>query len=129
MNDVKASSGETPGFNGKPQLIDPSRLGDGTRDLVVRHPWKVVIDFLRILRAIKWPVRIVDVAVDEEGFVLGLRFRDGKVVLDQAITKRRNAEDELAALPPPDVSLHLQWVDDQVRSVSWQSHSTKGQAI
>mgnify|MGYP003344540844 CR=1 FL=1 len=31
-----------------------------------------------------------------------VRFRDGKVVLDQAITKRRNAEDELAALPPPD---------------------------
>ena len=30
------------------------------------------------------------------------RERDGKVVLDQAITKRRNAEDELAALPPPD---------------------------
>ena len=33
------------------------------------------------------------------------------------------------ALPPPDVSLHLQWVDDQARSVSWQSHSTKGQAL
>jgi putative ABC transport system ATP-binding protein len=32
-----------------------------------------------------------------------VRFRDGKVVLDQAITKRRNAEDELAALPPPEV--------------------------
>jgi len=32
-----------------------------------------------------------------------VRFRDGKVVVDQAITKRRNAEDELAALPPPEV--------------------------
>jgi putative ABC transport system ATP-binding protein len=32
-----------------------------------------------------------------------VRFRDGKVVLDQAITKRRNAEDDLAALPPPEV--------------------------
>nr|MBP6716420.1 ATP-binding cassette domain-containing protein [Acidobacteriota bacterium] len=32
-----------------------------------------------------------------------VRFRDGKVVLDQAITKRRNADDELAALPPPEV--------------------------
>ena len=31
-----------------------------------------------------------------------IRFRDGKVVTDQAITKRRNAADELAALPPPD---------------------------
>ena len=34
-----------------------------------------------------------------------VRFRDGKVVLDQAITKRRNAEDELAALPPPEVDV------------------------
>lgn len=32
-----------------------------------------------------------------------IRFRDGKVVTDQQITKRRNAADELAALPPPDV--------------------------
>jgi len=32
-----------------------------------------------------------------------VRFRDGKVVVDQAITKRRNADDELAALPPPEV--------------------------
>jgi putative ABC transport system ATP-binding protein len=34
-----------------------------------------------------------------------VKFRDGKVVLDQAITKRRNADDELAALPPPEVDL------------------------
>ena len=34
-----------------------------------------------------------------------VRFRDGKVVVDQAITKRRNAEDELAALPPPEVDV------------------------
>ena len=34
-----------------------------------------------------------------------VKFRDGKVVLDQAITKRRNADDELAALPPPEVDV------------------------
>lgn len=34
-----------------------------------------------------------------------VKFRDGKVVLDQAITKRRNADDELAALPPPEVDI------------------------
>ena len=33
------------------------------------------------------------------------------------------------ALPPPDVSLHLQWVDDHVRKVNWQAHSPKGQAL
>jgi len=32
-----------------------------------------------------------------------VRFRHGKVVLDQAITKRRNADDELPAPPPPEV--------------------------
>ena len=31
-----------------------------------------------------------------------IRFRDGRVVADQAIKHRRNAEDELAALPPPE---------------------------
>jgi putative ABC transport system ATP-binding protein len=31
-----------------------------------------------------------------------IRFRDGRVVADQAITHRRNAADELAALPPPE---------------------------
>ncbi len=31
-----------------------------------------------------------------------IRFRDGRVVADQKITHRRNAEDELAALPPPE---------------------------
>jgi putative ABC transport system ATP-binding protein len=36
-----------------------------------------------------------------------VRFRDGKVVTDQQITKRRNAADELAALPPPDVDQEL----------------------
>jgi putative ABC transport system ATP-binding protein len=36
-----------------------------------------------------------------------IRFRDGKVIHDQPITKRRNAADELAALPPPDVDLPL----------------------
>ena len=33
------------------------------------------------------------------------------------------------ALPPPDVSLHLQWVDEQARAVRWQAHSAKGQAL
>jgi len=31
-----------------------------------------------------------------------IRFRDGRVVADQPITHRRNAADELAALPPPE---------------------------
>jgi putative ABC transport system ATP-binding protein len=31
-----------------------------------------------------------------------IRFRDGKIQLDQKITKRRDAAAELAALPPPD---------------------------
>jgi putative ABC transport system ATP-binding protein len=31
-----------------------------------------------------------------------IRFRDGRVVADQAVTHRRNAEEELAALPPPE---------------------------
>jgi putative ABC transport system ATP-binding protein len=31
-----------------------------------------------------------------------IRFRDGKIQIDQKITKRRNAAEELAALPPPD---------------------------
>ena len=31
-----------------------------------------------------------------------IRFRDGRVVADQKITHRRNAADELAALPPPE---------------------------
>jgi putative ABC transport system ATP-binding protein len=31
-----------------------------------------------------------------------IRFRDGRVVADQAVTHRRHATDELAALPPPE---------------------------
>jgi putative ABC transport system ATP-binding protein len=31
-----------------------------------------------------------------------VRFRDGRVVADQKVLHRRNAEDELAALPPPE---------------------------
>jgi putative ABC transport system ATP-binding protein len=31
-----------------------------------------------------------------------VRFRDGKIQLDQKVLKRRNAADELAALPPPE---------------------------
>jgi putative ABC transport system ATP-binding protein len=31
-----------------------------------------------------------------------IRFRDGRVVADQPVVHRRNAEDELAALPPPE---------------------------
>jgi putative ABC transport system ATP-binding protein len=31
-----------------------------------------------------------------------IRFRDGRVVADQKIAHRRNAADELAALPPPE---------------------------
>jgi len=31
-----------------------------------------------------------------------IRFRDGRVVADQAVTHRRNADDEFAALPPPE---------------------------
>jgi putative ABC transport system ATP-binding protein len=31
-----------------------------------------------------------------------IRFRDGLIVADQAVKHRRNAEDELAALPPPE---------------------------
>jgi putative ABC transport system ATP-binding protein len=31
-----------------------------------------------------------------------IRFRDGRVVADQAVARRRNAADELAALPPPE---------------------------
>jgi putative ABC transport system ATP-binding protein len=31
-----------------------------------------------------------------------IRFRDGRVVADQAVKHRRNAADELAALPPPE---------------------------
>jgi putative ABC transport system ATP-binding protein len=31
-----------------------------------------------------------------------IRFRDGRVVSDQAVKHRRNAADELAALPPPE---------------------------
>ena len=34
-----------------------------------------------------------------------IRFRDGRVVADQAVAHRRNAEDELAALPPPEPDL------------------------
>ena len=31
-----------------------------------------------------------------------IRFRDGRIVADQAVLHRRNADDELAALPPPE---------------------------
>jgi hypothetical protein len=31
-----------------------------------------------------------------------VRFRDGKIQIDQKIAVRRNAGDELAALPPPE---------------------------
>ncbi len=31
-----------------------------------------------------------------------IRFRDGRVVADQPVLHRRNAADELAALPPPE---------------------------
>jgi hypothetical protein len=31
-----------------------------------------------------------------------VRFRDGKIQIDQKITKRRDASQELAALPPPE---------------------------
>jgi putative ABC transport system ATP-binding protein len=31
-----------------------------------------------------------------------IRFRDGRIVADQAVLHRRNAADELAALPPPE---------------------------
>jgi putative ABC transport system ATP-binding protein len=34
-----------------------------------------------------------------------IRFRDGRVVADQQVLHRRNAEDELAALPPPEPDL------------------------
>ena len=34
-----------------------------------------------------------------------IRFRDGRVVADQMVAHRRNAEDELAALPPPEPDL------------------------
>jgi putative ABC transport system ATP-binding protein len=34
-----------------------------------------------------------------------IRFRDGRVVADQSILHRRNAADELAALPPPEPDL------------------------
>ena len=34
-----------------------------------------------------------------------IRFRDGRVVADQAVARRRNAADELAALPPPEPDL------------------------
>jgi putative ABC transport system ATP-binding protein len=31
-----------------------------------------------------------------------IRFRDGRVVADQQVVHRRNADEELAALPPPE---------------------------
>jgi len=34
-----------------------------------------------------------------------IRFRDGRVVADQPVLHRRNADDELAALPPPEPDL------------------------
>jgi putative ABC transport system ATP-binding protein len=34
-----------------------------------------------------------------------VRFRDGKIQVDQKITNRRDAEKELAALPPPEPDL------------------------
>jgi putative ABC transport system ATP-binding protein len=41
----------------------------------------------------------MDIAEHGTRFV---RFRDGKIQIDQKITNRRNASDELAALPPPE---------------------------
>jgi putative ABC transport system ATP-binding protein len=41
----------------------------------------------------------MDIAEHGTRFV---RFRDGKIQIDQKITNRRNAADELAALPPPE---------------------------
>ena len=41
----------------------------------------------------------MDIAEHGTRFV---RFRDGKIQIDQKVTKRRNASEELAALPPPD---------------------------
>ena len=41
----------------------------------------------------------MDIAEHGTRFV---RFRDGKIQIDQKITNRRNASEELAALPPPD---------------------------
>jgi len=37
-----------------------------------------------------------------------IRFRDGRVVADQAVARRRVAADELAALPPPEPDLIVQ---------------------
>jgi len=41
----------------------------------------------------------MDIAEHGTRFV---RFRDGRIQIDQQVTKRRNAAEELAALPPPE---------------------------
>jgi putative ABC transport system ATP-binding protein len=42
-----------------------------------------------------------------------IRFRDGKIQMDQKILKRRNAEQELAALPPPEEDPILEVAADE----------------
>jgi putative ABC transport system ATP-binding protein len=41
----------------------------------------------------------IDIAEHGTRFV---RFRDGRIEIDQKVAKRRNAAEELAALPPPE---------------------------
>jgi putative ABC transport system ATP-binding protein len=49
-----------------------------------------------------------------------IRFRDGRVVADQKILHRRNAEEELAALPPPE--------PDEIVSAEEKTESAAGAA-
>lgn len=56
---------------------------------------------LNIERGITVMVITHEMDIAEYGTRL-IRFRDGRVVADQKITHRRNAVDELAALPPPE---------------------------
>jgi putative ABC transport system ATP-binding protein len=47
-----------------------------------------------------------------------IRFRDGRVVADQAVARRRDAADELAALPPPE--------PDQIVQTEEPAHAPAG---
>ena len=51
-----------------------------------------------------------------------IRFRDGRIQIDQKILKRRDADQELAALPPPEE-------DPILEGPAHESHAEHGGAV
>ncbi len=89
-------------------INDPSIIlaDEPTGNLDTRTSIEVMGIFQRLNREKGITVLLITHEMDiaEYGTRL-IRFRDGRVVADQPVLHRRNAEDELAALPPPEPDL------------------------